>query len=295
MERSLIASPDLSRKPRDDEIDVYGLTHPGNVRPTNQDHFLLATIHRRVEILGTSLSDHQRLPFGNERLAFLAMVADGVGGGKGGEEASATALETATRYVVSSMDCYYGANASEADFIDALQAAALRCHDEVRERAKADADPRRMATTLTLFMGVWPVYYLLQVGDSRYYRYDRGALTQITRDQTIAQELVDQGVFTPAIAQRSQFNHVLSSAIGGEHTAPRVTRLQADWGSVHLICSDGLTKHVSDGQIADRLGAMTSARGACDALLQDALDAGGTDNVTIIVGRTGPRPPTPEG
>ena len=237
--------PDDNRKPRDDEIDVFGLTHTGKVRTANQDHFLLASIHKRVQVHLTSLSEAQRLPFGDERLAFIAMIADGVGGGVGGETASATTLEIATHYVVESMNCYYGADSAEATFIDALQdggdALPRRGAWSARE---VEAVTRSMATTLTLWMGVWPWYYLLQVGDSRYYLYRDGALTQVSRDQTLAQDLVDQGVFSRAIGQRSQFAHVLSSAIGGQQTAPVVTRLRADWRNVHLMCSDGLTKHV---------------------------------------------------
>jgi serine/threonine protein phosphatase PrpC len=280
--------PVPNRKPRDDEIDVYGLTHQGKVRKQNQDHFMLATIHRRVNVVLTSLDDRMRLPLGDERLAFIAMIADGVGGTEGGGEASATTLEIAMKYVVSSMNCYYSADSSESQFIDALQSAAMRCHTEVLERAKRDPNHRRMATTLTLWMGVWPWYYLLQVGDSRYYLFRDGTLTQVSRDQTVAQDLVDQGVFTTATAERSNLAHVLSSAIGGTQTEPRVMRLQADWENVHLICSDGLTKHVSDSRIAQRLSAMTSAKQACEDLLQDALDGGGSDNVTIIVGRAMP-------
>ena len=82
---------------------------------------------------------------------------------------------------------------------------------------------------------------------------------------------------------------MLSSAIGGDQAAPVVTPLPADWGNVHLLCSDGLTKHVSDERIAERLATMTSARQVCEALLQDALDDGGTDNITIIVRRVVPR------
>lgn len=85
-----------------------------------------------------------------------------------------------------------------------------------------------MATTLTLWMGVWPCYYLLQVGDSRYYLYRDGGLTQITRDQTIAQDLLDQGIFTRAMAERSQYSNVLSSAIGGDVATPVVTRMRSD-------------------------------------------------------------------
>jgi protein phosphatase len=71
---------------------------------------------------------------------------------------------------------------------------------------------------------------------------------------------------------------------------PVVTRLDADWRNVHLICSDGLTKHVTDARIAEVLGAMTSAKQAAEQLLQEALDGGGSDNVTIIIGRTTPKP-----
>jgi PPM family protein phosphatase len=287
--KSLIDSIDVGRKPRDDEIDVYGLTHMGKVRAENQDHFLLSSIHKHVEILSTSLSDRQLQPLADERVAFVAMVADGVGCGEGGEEASATALQNALHYVVGSMDCYYRSDATETTFITELQKTAEACHRAVIARAREEGVEGTMATTLTLWMGVWPWYYLLQVGDSRYYLWRDGVLTQVTRDQTIAEELVEKGVFTRAVASRSQFAHVLSSAIGGDQTVPVVTRLRADWMNVHLLCSDGLTKHVSDEQIAHRLANMTTARETAELLLQDALDGGGTDNITIILGRVVPK------
>jgi protein phosphatase len=281
--------PDARVKPRDDEIDVFGLTHKGLVRDDNQDHFLLATIHKRVQVLQTSLSVQDRKPLSDERLAVLAMVADGVGGGEGGERASATTLEVATQYFVASTDCYYRADGTDQAFIEVLQDAALQCHQAVLARADEEGHGRTMATTLTLFMGVWPSYYLLQVGDSRYYLYRDGELSQVTRDQTMAQDLIDEGVFTRTVAARSRYAHILSSAIGGQHALPVITRLQADWHNVHLLCTDGLTKHVSDEQIRDRLANMTSSQQVCEQLLQDALDGGGTDNVSIVVGRAVPK------
>jgi protein phosphatase len=147
-----------------------------------------------------------------------------------------------------------------------------------------------MATTLTLYLGVWPKAYLLQLGDSRCYLMRDGVLSQITRDQTMAQELVDQGVLTRDDAPRTRWAHVLSSAIGGHQTAPVVTRIEMAWNNVILLCSDGLTKHVSDDKIADRLRAMTSSRQVCEQLLADALEDGGSDNVTILVGRAVQKP-----
>jgi len=111
-------------------------------------------------------------------------------------------------------------------------------------------------------------------------------LTQISRDQTMAQELVDQGVLTQTKAHSTRWAHVLSSAIGGQQAAPTVTRVERTWGSILLLCSDGLTKHVSDEQIAEILGRLVSSKQACDELLQAALDDGGSDNITMIIGRT---------
>jgi protein phosphatase len=165
----------------------------------------------------------------------------------------------------------------------------MKAHAAVQARAEKEEDRGRMATTLTLFLAVWPWYYLLQVGDSRYYLYRDGKLSQLTRDQTMAQDLVDQGVWTPAVGAKSRLANVLSSAIGGQTAMPVVTRLKADWHNVHLLCSDGLTKHVSDEQIATRLKGMTSAQQVCEQLLQDALDGGGSDNITIIVGGARPK------
>jgi serine/threonine protein phosphatase PrpC len=282
MATTLISTDD--RKPRDDEIDVHGLTHVGKVRKENQDHFLLATVNKQVNVLATNLGPQKHLPIGEQRVAFIAMIADGVGGLEGGAEASATALESVMQYVNDSMSCLYERNVTEKAFTEQLQQCALRSHEAILARRAEGHQEGTMATTLTLFMGVWPAYYIVQVGDSRYYLWRDGQLTQLTRDQTIAQELVDQGILTRAQAPHTQFAHVLSSALGADTAEPVVTRLQADWNNVHLFCSDGLTKHVSDEQIAERLRTMTSAKQVCEQLLQDALDGGGTDNITIIVG-----------
>jgi protein phosphatase len=208
---------------------------------------------------------------------------------EGGAEASATALEAVMQYVNDSMSVLYESDVTELAFTEALQRCALRSHEAIVARRSAEHPEGTMATTLTLFMGVWPAYYLLQVGDSRYYLWRDGRLTQVTRDQTIAQDLVDNGVLTRAQAPHTQFAHVLSSALGADTAEPVVTRLQADWHNVHLLCSDGLTKHVSDERIAERLASMTSAKQVCEQLLQDALDDGGSDNITIIVGWAMPR------
>jgi protein phosphatase len=276
-------------KPQDADIDVFGLTHLGKVRKQNQDHFLIAALHKQMVVQSTSLPDDVRLPVEPERLASLAMVADGVGSGAG-EEASRTALQAVAQYVAQSTHTFYTSDATEPEaFAELLSDAAMRCHTSLMERAAGEGKPGRYATTLTLWLGLWPQAYLLQVGDSRCYLFREGRLTQISRDQTMAEDLVDQGILTRTNAHRTRWAHVLSSAIGGQQAAPVVTRLVRDWGTIVLLCSDGLTKHVSDERIAQRLVALTTSRETCEALLQDALDDGGTDNITVVIGRTLPR------
>ena len=275
----------LDRKPRDDEIDAYGLTHVGKVRNVNQDHFLISSLRRQVVVHQCSFADADLLGTSSERVAFLAMVADGVGGGVGGEQASRLAIEAVTGYVNDSMDCYYSVGGDAEEFAQELQEAAMRCHANVLRRAEDTGELRGMATTLTLWLGVWPRAYLVQVGDTRCYLLRDGELVQISRDQTMAQELVDLGVLKDVDAAPRQLAQTLSSAIGGPQTAPKVTCLTQQWGDVNLLCSDGLTRHVSDDRIRERLRTMRSARETCEALLQDALDGGGSDNMTVLVGR----------
>jgi protein phosphatase len=291
---ALNSSPgiDTLRKPADNEVDVWGLTHRGKVRETNQDHFLLSSLHKEVRVHHTSLPDPSVLAE-SERMCFLAMVADGVGGRLGGEEASRLAVEGIARYVTNSINCYYTADATDpAQYISVLTQSALRVHNEIHQAGESDPDRAGMATTLTVWMGVWPHAYLLQVGDSRCYILRNGVLTQISRDQTMAQDLVDQGILTRSDAQGSRLAHILSSAVGGSQAAPVVTHLEQSWSNVGLLCSDGLTRHVSDDRIRERLLSMTSAKQVCEDLLQDALDGGGSDNITIIVGRAVPASPT---
>jgi protein phosphatase len=285
------AVPSIGRRPLDDELDVFGLTHTGKVRANNEDHFLLCSLQRRIEIYHTSLPDPTVLTQ-SERLAFLALVADGVGGSKAGEEASRLALEHVARYVTQSLDCYYTTDAEDdSNFVRELEEAALKVHSELAVEAATSPERRGMATTLTLWLGVWPNAYLLQVGDSRCYVLREGKLIQISRDQTMAEEFVRQGLFNREDAAFKRWANVLSSAIGGPEAAPTVTKVPQSWKNIGLICSDGLTRHVPDDRIRERLVEMKSAKEGCENLLQDALEAGGEDNITIVIGRTVPRFP----
>ena len=272
-------------RPRYADIDAWGVTHQGKMRPDNQDHFFVGALARGVLMERTSVAVSD-LPV-LERMASLGIVADGVGGSSGGKEAARRAVQG----LLSSVSAFFheAVHKEPEDpevFSRLLHEAALAVHGSLLETTEREGGGRRFATTLTLFLGLWPHAYLLQVGDSRCYVFRDGELTQISRDQTLAQDLVDQGVLTRTAAENSRWADVLSSAVGGQQAEPVVTRVVRDWGTVVLLCSDGLTKHVPDADIARRLATMTSARQVVEQLLQDALDGGGSDNITLVVGRT---------
>jgi protein phosphatase len=280
-----------SSRPDFSQIDAWGLTHVGKVRSENQDHFFVGALASGGVVVDEGSADLSDVPTlspatpGLERLASLAVVADGVGGRAGGEEAARTVVQGLVAEVARSFGEVEQEEAKDPEaFSRMLQDAAFRCHQKLRSRA--GDGPGAPASTATLFLGLWPHAYLLQVGDSRCYIFQNGDLHQISRDQTWAQELIDTGAMARTMAERSRWANVLSSAVGGEDARPEVTRITRDWGDVVLLCSDGLTKHVSDDLIEERVRGMRSSRQLCERLLQDALDGGGSDNVTIVVGRT---------
>lgn len=283
-------SPPVIR-PRDDELDLFGLTHTGRVRTTNQDQFLLCTVHPQVVVHGTSLADTSAITLRGERVATIMLVADGVGGSADGSEASRLATISVTEYFASAMKCWHAAgSASEHEFTAALRESAIEAHRRVKEQAAVQLEGRKMATTLSIGIVVWPWLYVVQVGDSRCYHFQNGELRQLTRDQTLAQEMIDRGALTPERAQNSPLNHVLSSAIGADDAVPEISRIDVSQrGSITLVCSDGLTKHVTDAEIAEACGRMTSSEQLCRELVDLALERGGSDNVTVVVGRALPQ------
>ncbi len=274
-------------RPSDKELDLFGITHRGKVRTENQDHFLVATVHPQVVVHATSLPDPDALPLRGTRFATVLVLTDGVGGSASGSDAARLATESVISYVSTSLRAYHAAGSdSEEELADALTATALEAHRAVRSQGEDNPAQRGMATTLTLCVVVYPWAYVVQVGDSRAYHFNGGRLVQLTHDQTIGQSLVDQGLLPQERLQASPYRHVLSSAIGADEALPDLTRFDiSERGSLILMCSDGLTKHVTDDEIAAHIAAMKSSEQLARDLVDLALERGGTDNVTVIAGR----------
>ena len=267
------------------EADCFGLTDRGKVRKVNQDQFLIATMHKLMEIQQTSLPHQTREHLTSGAMARLILVADGVGGSAAGEEASGLALESVASYVTTSMQCFYKMEKGpDSDLMSALETSVRNSHQMVQSAAAANPAYRGMATTLTVVHVLWPRAYIVQVGDSRCYLFRDAEVTQLTRDQTLAQGLVDEGVMSADTAEHSPLSNVLSSAVGKEIT-PATSKVELESEDILLLCSDGLTKHLTDEQIREFLADGDSAETTCRSLVTAALDGGGTDNVTVVVCR----------
>ncbi len=264
-------------------IDVFGLTDTGKRRSNNEDQFLVAKLQQSMTPLYTALGEGAEA---RSVEAHLFIVADGVGGGVAGELASRKTVEVLAAEIARSSGCFYDAGPeTEHEFIGKLEHAMYLAHERVKTELAMDGG--KPASTATMVVLYWPRGYVFHVGDSRGYYLRRNQLKQFTRDQTVGEFMVDAGLLSEEQAQKGGLNDVLTHAIGGDDSTPAIGLVDFEPGDVLMMCSDGLTKHVSDEAIASTLAAASSAEQAARELLDAALEGGGTDNITVVVARMG--------
>jgi protein phosphatase len=204
----------------------------------------------------------------------LLVVADGMGGLPAGELASDILVRA-----LSVVDEMPDTGEPLQDLVAALQTA-----NERIEAAVADDDTRDgMGTTCTALMLSGDHMAALNVGDSRCYLIRDGELTQLTRDDTYVQALVDQGVLTPDDARRHPQRALVTQAVQGGPFRPAGRMIPIQLGDRLLLCSDGLTDYVDDECIAKTLRANADRKTCAAELVQRTLEVGAPDNVTVIV------------
>jgi len=266
-------------------LDCHGASHTGRVRSRNEDHFAIVALQHHARLIQTSLEDTAFLERLARPAAYVFLAADGVAGLAGGEEASRLAVGTLVEYLSEAANCYQGPDVEgEQEFIDRLSAGVERAHRRLHERYGTKHGP---ATTLTMVTLVWPRAYVVHVGDSRGYLLRRGRLRQFTADQTMGDLFVDIGKASEEQAKKLGLYNILSSAVGSDMT-PAVGVVDLEPDDALLLCTDGLTKHVPDARITELLASAADAASACRALVEDALEQGGSDNVTVVVARVAP-------
>jgi len=207
----------------------------------------------------------------------LFAVADGMGGAKAGEVASAVAVEAVEGATESG-------EPAEAQLASIVRQANRRIYD----LAVADESRRGMGTTLTLAKVHGDEVSLAHVGDSRAYRLRDGQLEQLTRDHSLVAELERSGQITPEAAEHHPQRSIITRALGPEPDVEVDTyTLAGREGDVFLICSDGLTSMIADDEVGSILRSAGSLDRAADELIRAANQSGGKDNITVILFRLG--------
>jgi serine/threonine protein phosphatase PrpC len=266
-------------------IDVSALSHTGYRRANNEDHYLVVRLGRTLETVSTSLPAGD-VPERTEEVNHVMIVADGMGGHQAGEIASRMAIATLVNLALDIPDWIFRMDDAHAHEIEQRSRARIQEVDATLvESGQRDPSLAGMGTTLTSARSLGRDLMITHVGDSRAYLLRAGSLLRLTRDHTFAQLLVDAGQLAPGDVAGSSHRHILTNALGGASADVQVDtdRLQLEDGDRLLLCSDGLTDLVDDGSIATILLETTRSSDACERLVQRALDAGGRDNVTVIV------------
>jgi protein phosphatase len=263
--------------PPDISIEVFGKTDVGLVREHNEDNFLVA------DVTGGVRTAEPRAPFtfklGEKGAALL--VCDGMGGAAAGEVASQMAV-----------DSIYDALASSSEpqtrdaFARLLRRAVQQANERIFIQSRDNQNERGMGTTCSVAALVDDTLVIAQIGDSRCYVLRDGKLAQVTKDQSLAWQLIEAGAMTADEAKAFEHANIILQALGVQERVEVVlSQVQLRKGDVALLCSDGLHGPVSDEEILAVMIAEPNLQKAGEALIQKALDRDGPDNITVVLGR----------
>lgn len=232
-----------------------GLTDPGLVRPYNQDN-------------------HYIDPEGR-----FFILADGMGGHTGGEEASRIATEVVREYLETNWE-------APINSYDLLEKAIYQANEGILEDQVTHPERGDMGTTLVVIIFRGEETWRAHVGDSRLYRWREGTLQQVTLDHTWISQAIRAGEITPEDAKAHPWRHVLSQCLGRRDLYEGIDIQQIEdlkEGDRFLLCSDGLTEEVPDDLINKSLQNKKNPEEAVRLLVQNAKDGGGSDNITVVL------------
>jgi PPM family protein phosphatase len=268
-------------------VQFGAVSHTGKVRANNEDHFLVSQVSRKQEILLTNVPKDQ-FPAHTGEEAYSMIVADGMGGMAAGEVASRLAITTGLKLFHRSPKWGFKVNQKEARELFERVSHHLREIDRtLTDRSYSDRQLFGMGTTLTLAYSIGVDLFIIHLGDSRAYLYRKGELCQLTKDHTVAQAMADAGYISPEDVKHHRKRNALTNFLGGHNGKVKadIRWLRLADGDRVLLCSDGLNDMVDDASIAKILGEHDQPRDAAQILLDEALNQGGKDNVTVIVAR----------
>lgn len=262
------------------KVSVFAKTDLGRARDHNEDTFLVADLTTRQASLQPEVREHHLGERGT-----LLMVADGMGGAAAGEVASQMATDAIFHYLVETW-CE-DESRDPGQFATRLKEAVERANEQIHAYALEHPELRGMGTTATAVGVLEDHAYLAQVGDSRAYIIRNGEASQLTKDQSLMQRLVDAGEMTEEEAERSERKNIILQALGPDaRIRVDLTHQEVRRGDAFALCSDGLSGQVKKEEIAAVVAdGSKDLVTACTELIELANDRGGPDNITVILAR----------
>ncbi len=232
-------------------MKVVAMTDKGRVRAINQDAF------------------YQPRPGEN-----FAVIADGMGGHKAGDVASTLAVEEFTRW----LKC-----APRPDE-ETLRYAVSEANRAIYLKSRLEPDKAGMGTTLTALWVDDDSVLLAHVGDSRAYRLRDGELRQMSKDHSVVAELIKNGEITEEEAKTHPQRHLITRALGtASRVEPDISRFSRKEGDIWMLCSDGLSQYLTDGELQGIMSSRRKWPAKAEAMVKMALERGGADNITLLI------------
>ncbi|MCS6884011.1 MAG: Stp1/IreP family PP2C-type Ser/Thr phosphatase [Acidobacteriota bacterium] len=256
------------------KITLTAISDIGLVRANNEDAYVIVDPAEAKVYDSPSSTIVQ--PLKQQRL--LLVVSDGMGGAEGGEIASKLTVET--------IRDYFPKLSKRLSPQSRLEASVEEANSVVWEYAKTDPNLEGMGATVTVAYIESGVAYVAEVGDSRCYIIRGNRIKQITKDQTMAQVMIDAGALRPETAARSPMKNMLLQAIGDdEYLQVAVSSLRLCSGDILLLCTDGLHGKVKDEEIKNVVNNSANLETAARTLVQFAKQRGGDDNITLVIAK----------
>ena len=240
-------------------MQYWALTDPGMVRPQNQDAYQVVQLDRNT---------------------LLAVVCDGMGGAKSGNVASSLSVEVFVEEIQRNYTPYMDQDKTDQMMRNAAKLANFTVYDQSRQFEEFDG----MGTTLVAVLIRGKQATILNVGDSRAYKIDRGGIFQVTRDHSLVQLMVDRGELTPELARTYPGKNFITRAVGTEPIViSDIYHQEAQRGDFFLLCTDGLSNMMDEQEILFEVLHGVKKQNCCQRLLEIAKNRGAPDNVTSIL------------
>jgi protein phosphatase len=264
-----------------DPIQSAGQTDVGQTRENNEDHFLVSKAGDDPVAKTGPMPEKGQVHGGDDQ---LIAVADGLGGHASGEVASEAVMESLSGSLENLHDAIEKSDipAIECGIAAQLRLAVQQCNDELIDRMNSEPNLFGMATTLTAALIHEEKVWVAHAGDSRAYLLEGSKLTQLTRDHNMAAVAKKSGV------QWGNSSHVLWNCLGGKRPDALeidLTQCQLKPGCCLILCTDGLTNHVTEDEMSKIVRNAATSKEACQSLVDLANRRGGSDNITVVVSK----------